>query len=86
MEQIVFQGRIDGLEIEQVIRDYEYSMASRHFHDTYELYYLIEGQRYYFIDRQTYLVKAGEVALIKPNQFIKPVWQGSHFIIGFCFR
>ncbi len=79
MEQIVFQGRIDGLEIEQVIRDYEYSMASRHFHDTYELYYLIEGQRYYFIDRQTYLVKAGEVALIKPNQIHKTSMAGQSF-------
>ena len=79
MEKIVFQGKIEGLEIEQVIRDYEYSMASRHFHDTYELYYLLEGQRYYFIDRQTYLVKAGEVALIKPNQIHKTSMAGQSY-------
>ncbi|MEG0369713.1 MAG: AraC family ligand binding domain-containing protein, partial [Hungatella sp.] len=34
-------------------------MTSRHFHDTYELYYLLEGERYYFIDKETYLVKQG---------------------------
>ena len=71
MEQVAFQGKIDSLEFSQVIRDYEYSMVARHFHDTYELYYLLEGQRYYFIDRQTYLVKAGDVVMIKPNQIHK---------------
>lgn len=71
MEKVVFQGRTDSLEFSQVVRDYEYSMVARHFHDTYELYYLLEGQRYYFIDRQTYLVKTGDVVMIKPNQIHK---------------
>lgn len=70
-EGLVFGGSMEGLELEHVIREYEYSMVSRHFHETYELYYLLEGQRYYFIDRQTYLVKAGDVVLIKPNQIHK---------------
>lgn len=46
-------------------------MKSRHFHDTYELYFLEEGEGYYFIDRETYLVRAGDVVLIKPNQIHK---------------
>lgn len=71
MEQVVYQGKTDEVEFSQVIRDYDYSMVSRHFHDTYELYYLLEGQRYYFIDRQTYLVKAGDVVMIRPNQIHK---------------
>lgn len=72
MEQVIFKQRIEGLvEAEQVIREQEYSMASRHFHDTYELYYLLEGERYYFIDRETYLVEAGDVVLVKPNQIHK---------------
>lgn len=79
MEQTIFKSRIDGLEIDQVIRDYEYSMVTRHFHDTYELYYLVEGQRYYFIDKQTYLVKAGDVVLIKPNQIHKTSLAGESY-------
>lgn len=79
MEQTIFKSRIDGLEIDQVIRDYEYSMVTRHFHDTYELYYLVEGQRYYFIDKQTYLVKAGDVVLIKPNQIHKTSMAGGSY-------
>lgn len=71
MEQVVFRGKTDEVDFSQVIRDYEYSMVARHFHDTYELYYLLEGQRYYFIDKQTYLVKAGDVVMIRPNQIHK---------------
>ncbi len=77
MEQTVFRGGTEGLTVEQVVRDYDYSMAARHFHDTYELYYLLEGQRYYFIDRQTYLVKAGDVVFIKPNQIHKTSTAGN---------
>jgi len=79
VEQTIFKGRMEGLEIDQVIRDYEYSMVTRHFHDTYELYYLVEGQRYYFIDKQTYLVKAGDVVLIKPNQIHKTSMAGESY-------
>lgn len=72
MEQIIFRERMEGMiEVEQVIRESEYSMAYRHFHDTYELYYLLEGERYYFIDRETYRVAAGDVVLVKPNQIHK---------------
>lgn len=79
MEQIVFRGGIEGLDVEQVIRDHDYSMITRHFHDTYELYYLLEGQRYYFIDKQTYLVKAGDVVLIRPNQIHKTSMAGGSY-------
>lgn len=71
MENIVYRQTMPGLELDQVIRDHEYSMVTRHFHDTYELYYLVEGERYYFIDKETYLVKQGDVVLVKPNQIHK---------------
>lgn len=79
MEQIIFRGEAEGLEIDQVTRDFEYSMVSRHFHNTYELYYLEEGQRYYFIGNQTYLVKAGDVVLIKPDQIHKTSMAGESY-------
>ncbi len=78
-EGMIFKSTVEGLEMEHVIRDYEYSMVSRHFHETYELYYLLEGQRYYFIDRQTYLVKAGDVVMIKPNQIHKTSMAGESY-------
>ena len=72
MERTIFRQELGGLVmVEQVVREEDYSMKSRHFHDTYELYFLEEGEGYYFIDRETYLVRAGDVVLIKPNQIHK---------------
>ena len=36
-----------------------------HYHNTYELYYLYSGERYYFIKDKTYHVKRGNLVLIK---------------------
>lgn len=37
-----------------------------HYHNTYELYYLNSGDRYYFIKDKTYHVKRGNLVLVKP--------------------
>ncbi len=36
-----------------------------HYHDCYQLYYLYSGELYYFIKDKTYLVKPGNIVLIK---------------------
>lgn len=41
------------------------SMARCHYHNTYELYYLCSGKRYYFIKDKTYLVDAGTFVFIR---------------------
>lgn len=71
MVQNVFFEEMEGMFIERVIRDEEYSMQFRHFHDSYELYFLLEGERYYFIDKETYRVNKGTVVLVKRNQIHK---------------
>ncbi len=41
-----------------------FNMSSGHMHTWHELYYLLEGERRYFIDGQIYTVYAGDVILI----------------------
>lgn len=79
MENIIFAETMDGLAVERVVRDHEYSMTSRHFHDSYELYFLLEGERYYFIDKETYLVKKGMAVLIKRSQIHKTSMAGNSY-------
>ncbi len=79
MKKTVFLDGIDGMMAEQVIRDHEYSMYSRHFHDSYEVYILLEGERYYFIDKETYLVKAGMAVLVGRNQIHKTSMAGGSY-------
>lgn len=43
MNETVFTGNVRGIMAEQVVRDQEFSMYSRHFHESFELYFLLEG-------------------------------------------
>lgn len=71
MKRTVYHEMIEGLEIERVQRDYEFSMPTKHFHNEYEIYYLVEGERYYFIENQTYLVGRGNLVLVNKKQIHK---------------
>lgn len=50
--------------IEKSISRRAYNMPGGHMHNWYELYYLIEGERRYFIDGQIYIIHEGDVILI----------------------
>lgn len=43
------------------------SMNHYHAHDTYEFFYLCNGERFYYISGQDYCVKRGDVVLINRN-------------------
>ena len=77
MEKVVFRESMEGVAIDEVVRDDGYSMTMKHFHDTYELYFLLEGERYYFIEKETYYVKAGDVILVNRQQVHKTSQAGS---------
>lgn len=42
-------------------------MSSNHFHNTYELFYLIEGERRFFINDSLTTIRKGDLVLIQPN-------------------
>lgn len=54
-----------------------YTMASPHFHDYYEIYYLLDGERYYFINNKTFLIKRGDLVLINSNDLHRTIDVGS---------
>lgn len=61
----------DWLTLEQVKRGNKFIMPVKHLHDEYEIYYLMEGNRYYFINQQTYEVKKGSLVFVDRNQVHK---------------
>jgi AraC-like DNA-binding protein len=71
MEQILYDLSGTGIVANRIIRDYEYTMEQKHFHQEYEIYYLMEGERYYFIEKGTYLVKEGSLVFINRGQIHK---------------
>ena len=44
------------------------SMRGYHYHDEYEIYYLAEGERYYFISDRSYRIEPGTLVLIPPYE------------------
>ncbi len=71
MSEILFSAAAPGLFVQETARNQKFSMVTRHFHESYELYFLLEGQRFYFIQQDTYIVKAGMAVLINRNQIHK---------------
>lgn len=71
MEKTIYYQSMEGLTMDRVVRDSEFTMPMKHVHDSYELYVLLEGERYYFIDQETYQVETGMIVLVKRNQIHK---------------
>lgn len=71
MRQTLFEDTLDGITIDRIIRDYDYTMPTKHVHDEYEIYYLVEGERFYFIGQRTYHIKKGDLVFINKNTIHK---------------
>ena len=68
MQNILFEGSIKGLYISRIVRDFEYTMSDVHIHyNDYEVYYLLEGERRYFIGTKIYHLKQGSLVFIRRN-------------------
>ncbi|MEI2285065.1 AraC family transcriptional regulator [Paenibacillus polysaccharolyticus] len=71
-----YHDATDLLHMEYDRRIGYYSMPNDHFHDHYELYYLLSGERIYFIKDRSYLVKAGDLVFVDRNTVHKTLESG----------
>lgn len=67
MRQVIYDEAMDGITISRIIRNYEFNMPFKHTHDEYEIYYLIRGERSYFIENRLYHVQPGSLVFINRN-------------------
>ena len=67
MEAVIYYARTDGIELERMIRKGRFNMHLKHFHNQYEIFYLLEGERRFFFDNRSYLVKSGSLILVDEN-------------------
>lgn len=59
------------VQVEFDRRSQSYTMTANHFHSEYELYYLFNGERYYFIKDRTYTILAGDLVMIDSEEVHK---------------
>src|SRR6266568_1838280 len=53
------------------------NMPENHFHDCYEIYYQMSGERHYFIKDRVYTIKKGDLVLISPYELHKTTYAGT---------
>ena len=63
-EDLLFSQYEAGLFAEEAVRHDVYTMKTRHFHDSIEINFLLRGERFYFIEQDTYHVCEGMAVLI----------------------
>ncbi|GIP31484.1 AraC family transcriptional regulator [Paenibacillus sp. J2TS4] len=62
---------MDLFLIEQVKRTGHFTMSAHHFHPYYEIYYLLQGERDYFIKDRTHPIKEGGIVFIDKYELHK---------------
>lgn len=67
MEQVIYYSEIDGISVERMVRKGHFNMRVKHFHNQYEIFYLIEGERQFIFNNRIYLVKSGSLILVDEN-------------------
>ena len=70
---------------------YKTPMAAMHYHVTFELYYLVQGEREYFIEDRFLRIGEGDFLLIPPNMLHRTAGKGAdrvllHFSESFFLR
>lgn len=71
IESMLSFGDLSELFVEYVKRSEPYSMADDHYHDYYEIYYMLSGKRIYFIRDRSYTVEQGDLVFIAKNEVHK---------------
>lgn len=71
MEASIKTALSKPLQVEYRQINQPFTMPLNHYHEAYEIYYLISGERYYFITDKTYHVIPGDLVLIGINELHK---------------
>lgn len=68
---IFFSSKDEFFQLEHARRNGSFNMTSYHYHNRFEIYYLVSGERNYFIRDRVYPVSKGTLVLIGANELHK---------------
>lgn len=57
MEKLTSYCSIDGISLEHMVRYGKFDMRVKHFHDEYEIFYILEGERLFSLITEASLPK-----------------------------
>ncbi len=67
MEKITYFAAIDGISLEHMVRYGKFDMRVKHFHNEYEIFYILEGERQFFFQNRNFVAKKGDLILVDTN-------------------
>ena len=67
METVIYYGETEGIALERLVRKGAFNMHTRHFHNQYEIFYLVQGERQFFFDNRPYHISGGNLILVDEN-------------------
>lgn len=67
MEKVTYFAQAEGIALERMVRKGKFDMRVKHFHNEYEIFYLIEGERRFFFDNRAYKIQKGSLILVDEN-------------------
>jgi len=67
MEKVTYFSEIEGISLERMVRQGKFDMRINHFHNEYEIFFLLEGERHFFFNNRAYHVKGGDLILVDTN-------------------
>lgn len=66
----------ESVKIESRLFEKQFDMTFLEIHDFYEVYYLLSGERKYFIEDTIYKIEAGDVVFVPPNVLHRSLTDG----------
>lgn len=69
-------GSSPELYVEYMKRSAPFTMEDDHYHDYYEIYYMLSGKRIYFIRDRTYSIEQGDLVFIRKHELHKTMQTG----------
>ena len=67
MESVIYYAETDGISLERMVRKGNFDMRTKHFHNQYEIFFLIEGERRFFFNNRAYVARPGSLILVDEN-------------------
>ncbi|PHV71274.1 AraC family transcriptional regulator [Sporanaerobium hydrogeniformans] len=67
MDKLLYFAETEGIALERMQRIGKFDMNVKHFHNEYEIFYLLEGKRQFFFDNRAYEIKPGSLILVNEN-------------------
>lgn len=68
MKELVFTGACRGIGVSHIIRDCDFTETTGYYRNEYQIHYICEGERFFFISQRGYKMVRGAIAFIDKRQ------------------